>query len=87
MYVLKYIRIHRYTKGFISAQCLTCTFRASCCSARLSRAQVMTFADFSVWDRKKKGGGDDDGGARPPALPGTRSTSSPTGIGIRRMVV
>ena len=72
MYVLKYIRIHRYTKGFISAQCLTCTFRASCCSAHLVRAQVWAFADSSVWDRKKKGGGDDDGGARPPVLLSTR---------------
>ena len=33
-----------------------CTFRASCCSARLSRAQVPTFTGSSVQDRKKKGG-------------------------------
>ena len=30
---------------------LTCTFRASCCSARLSWAQVLDFAGSSVWDR------------------------------------
>ena len=27
----------------IRSECLTCTFRASCCSARLSRAQVSAF--------------------------------------------
>ena len=32
------------------SECLTCTFRASCCSARLSRAQVPTFAVSSVRD-------------------------------------
>ena len=26
--------------GQVRSECLTCTFRASCCSARLSRAQV-----------------------------------------------
>ena len=34
-----------------------CTFRASCCSARLSRAQVPGFAGSTVRDREKKGGG------------------------------
>ena len=28
----------------VRSECLTCAFRASCCSARLSRAQVLTFA-------------------------------------------
>ena len=35
----------------LRSQCLTCTFRASCCSARLSRAQVPAFAGSSVRDR------------------------------------
>ena len=30
---------------------LTCTFRARCCSAHLSWAQVLDFAGSSVWDR------------------------------------
>ena len=42
--------------GQVRSECLTCTFRASCCSARLSRAQVPAFADSSVRDRGKKGG-------------------------------
>ena len=50
-----------------------CTFRASCCSARLSQAQVPAFTGSSVRERKKKrggGGGGNKGG--PPALAGTR---------------
>ena len=35
----------------IRSEWLTCTFRASCCSARLSRAQVPPFAGSSVRDR------------------------------------
>ena len=35
----------------IRSECLTCTFRASCCSAHLSRAQVPALAGFSVRDR------------------------------------
>ena len=42
--------------GQVRSECLTCTFRASCCSARLSRAQVPPFAGSSVQDRKKGGG-------------------------------
>ena len=30
--------------------------RASCCSARLSRAQMPAFVGSSVWDKKKRGG-------------------------------
>ena len=45
----------------------TCTFRASGCTARLSRAQVPAIAGSSVRDRKKRGGS--KGG--PPALAGT----------------
>ena len=45
--------------GQVRAECLTCTFRASCCSARLSRAL-----------EKKDGGG--GGGGVAPALTGTR---------------
>ena len=33
-------------------ECLTCTFRASCCSERLSRAQVSAFASSFVRDRE-----------------------------------
>ena len=66
--------------------CLTCTFRASCCSARLSRAQVQAFAGSSVRDREKKGEGVRGGGGRLHwRVQG--STSSPTGIGSRRRVV
>ena len=39
----------------VRSECLTCTFRASCCSARLSRAQVPAFTGSSDRDRKKKG--------------------------------
>ena len=59
-------------KGQVRSECLTCTFRASCCSARLSRAQVPAFAGSSVRDRG--GGGGKVGGNKegPPALTGTR---------------
>ena len=37
--------------GQVRSECLTCTFRASCCSARLSRAQVLlAFPGSSVRD-------------------------------------
>ena len=36
----------------VRSDCLTCTFRASCCSACLSRAQVPAFDGSSVLDRK-----------------------------------
>ena len=55
--------------GQVRSECLTCTFRASCCSARLSRAHALAFAGSSIQDRKKKGGGSKGG---PPALAGTR---------------
>ena len=54
--------------GQVRSECLTCTFRASCCSARLSRAHVPALAGSSVRDRKK--GGRSKG--EPPALAGTR---------------
>ena len=38
--------------GQVWSECLTCTFRASCCSARLSRVRVPAFVGSSVWDRK-----------------------------------
>ena len=38
--------------GQVRSECLKCTFRASCCSARLSRAQV--FVGSSVRDIKLK---------------------------------
>ena len=37
--------------GQVRSECLTCTFKASCCSARLSRAQVPEFARCYVRDR------------------------------------
>ena len=40
-----------------------CTFTASCCSARKSRAQVPAFTGSSVRDRRKKGGGGGGGGS------------------------
>ena len=41
--------------GQVRSECLTCTFRASCCSARLSRAQVPVLASSSVRDRTIEG--------------------------------
>ena len=35
----------------VRSECLTCTFRTSCCSVHLSRAQVLAFAGSSVLDR------------------------------------
>ena len=52
----------------VRSECLTCTFRASCCSARLS--QVPAFTGSSIRDRKT-GGGEGVWG-EPPALAGTR---------------
>ena len=49
--------------GQVRSECLPCTFRASCCSTHLPRAQVPAFAGSSVWDRGKKGGGSKGGGA------------------------
>ena len=56
-----------------------CTFRASCCSAHLSRAQVPLFGtEKKRWGGSKggeiKGGGSKGGGSKggPPALVGTR---------------
>ena len=43
--------MYRYLqKGQFKSECLTCTFRASRCSARLSRALVPDFAGSSVRD-------------------------------------
>ena len=55
---IKMININNFIAvGQVSSECLTCTFIVSCCSARLSRAQVPAFGC--------KGGG-------APALGGTR---------------
>ena len=56
-------------EGQVMSECLTCTFRARCCSAHLSRAQISAFTGSSVWDRKQKGGESKEG---LPALAGTR---------------
>ena len=47
-------RSSQVRSGQVRPECLTCTFRASCCSARLSRVQVPPGS--SVRDRGKKGG-------------------------------
>ena len=67
----------------VRSECLTCTFRARCCNARLSRAHVPAFADSSVRDRGKKGEG-----VRKDRLHWRvqDSTSSPTVVGSRRRV-
>ena len=69
----------RIAAGQVRPECLTCTFRASCCGARVSWAQVPL-----SWTRKK--GGRSKG--EPFELVGSlyESTSSPTGIGSRRRV-
>ena len=69
--------------GQVRLECLTCTFRASCCSARLSRAQVPAVPLSGT------GGGGEGGGVRGDRLHWRVqvSTSSPTGIGIRLRVV
>ena len=79
--VILYSPSHRQNDQFRS-ECFRCTFRASCCSARLSRAQVPAFACSSVRDRKRKGGR---------RWMGERlqwrvqdSISSPTGVGSKR---
>ena len=61
-----------------------CTFRAGCCGARLSRAQVPAFTGSSVQDRTKKEGGGSNGGQ--PALAGTREyeQSQPESVAGRR---
>ena len=72
--------IHKHgTKEVGSSQCLTCTFRGSCCSARLSRAQVPAFAGSFVRDRVGGGGGRD-------RLHWwvQESTSKPTAVASRR---
>ena len=70
----------------VRSEYLKCIFRASWCSARLSRAQIQDFADSSVRDKKQWGGG---GGG----VSGNRlhwrvqeNTSSPSGVGSRRRV-
>ena len=47
---------NKVRSGQVRSECLTCTFRASCCSAHLSWAQVLAFAGSAVWDRTKIGG-------------------------------
>ena len=70
----------------VRSECLTCTYRASCCSAHLSWAQVLDFAGSSIWDRTKKGGGE---GVKGDHLHWRvqGSTSSPTRVGSRWRVV
>ena len=46
--------------GQVRSECLTCTFRASCCSARLSRTQVPV--PLSGAEKKNGGGGGGGGG-------------------------
>ena len=58
--------IGQVRSGQVRSECLTCTSRAICCSARLSRTQVPVPLS---WIGKKRGG-ESKGG--PPALVGTR---------------
>ena len=60
----------RLRSGQVSSEWLTCTFRASCCSARLTRAQVPAFAGSFVRAGEKRGEGSKGG---PPALACTRA--------------
>ena len=69
----------------VRSECLRCTFRASCCSAHLSWAQVLDFAGSSVWDRTKKGGRSKKGDHLHWRVQG--NTSSPTRVGSRWRVV
>ena len=59
----------KVVSGPVRSECLTCTFIASCCNARLSRAQIQAFAGSSVRDRNQKGQGLR---GEQPALAGTR---------------
>ena len=61
-----------------------CTFRASCFSARLSRAQVSAFTNSFVQDRKKKAGGNGGGGGHCLQWRVQGNTSIPTTVGSRR---
>ena len=62
---LKYINLDlRQTRsrfgsrsGQVKSECLTCTFRASCCSARLSLGTGTAFVGSSIRDRRKRGEG------------------------------
>ena len=58
--------------GQVRSEYLTCTFKASCCSPRLSRAQVPVPLSGTG---KKRGGGKGGGGA--PAMAGTREYEQP----------
>ena len=57
-----YYRSGQVRTGQIRSEGLTWTFRESCCSARLSRAQIPSFTGSSVRDRKNKGGRSKGGG-------------------------
>ena len=47
----------RSEKATFKSECLTCTLRASCCSERLSWAQVSILTSSSVRNREKRGDG------------------------------
>ena len=52
-----WVRISVPIIGQVMSESLMCTLEASCCSARLSRAQVPTYDGSFVRDRRKKGEG------------------------------
>ena len=54
--------------GQVKSECLTCTFRASCCSARLSRVQVPAF--FCPGQEKKGRGRKGVRAVRPESVAG-----------------
>ena len=45
------LNVHVKHSYQVRSECLSCTFRASCCSARLSRAQISDIAGSSVRDK------------------------------------
>ena len=63
--------------GQARSECLTCTFRASCCSARLSWAQIPAFAVPLSGTGNKRGEGVKGGGGDRLHWRVQRSTSSP----------
>ena len=63
LFIIQFKIVLYVRSGQVRSACVTCTFRANYCSARLSRAQVPAFAGSSVRDRGKKGVGVREGGA------------------------
>ena len=71
--IMNALRSGQVRSGQVRSECFNCTFRANCCSARLSRVQVLALAGFSVRNRKKKGGGSKGGTACTGGYKGVRA--------------